>query len=86
MAKTGTILRDGDELSVKDKPFRSVYFMDELKGFIVGENGICWRTLDGGDNWETVTGLPRFDYIDVYANEDYVYIVGEEGRILRLEQ
>lgn len=79
-------LRDGDELSVTDKPFRSVYFMDNLKGFIVGENGLCWRTQDGGDSWETVTGLPDFDFIDVFANEDNVFIVGEGGRILRLEQ
>ncbi len=77
-------LRDGDELSVSDQPFLNLHFEDELNGFIVGEKGLCWKTDDGGENWKIVDGLPGFDFYDIDVVGDVAYIVGEDGRILKL--
>lgn len=77
-------LRDGDELSVSDEPFLNVHFIDEQEGYIVGEKGLCWKTSDGGDHWEIFGGLPKFDYHDIAVVGNTGYIVGTDGRILKL--
>lgn len=40
----------------------SIFFFDELHGFIVGNHGTIIKTNDGGKNWEQ---LPRFSDLDL---------------------
>jgi photosystem II stability/assembly factor-like uncharacterized protein len=50
-----------DDIGLND-----VFFLDDKRGWIVGEFGSTWRTEDGGQTWEmgTILGDIRFD--DVY--------------------
>jgi len=68
---------------VGDKPFRSVFFVDEEKGFIVGDNGLFWLTSDGGEQWQEVRDFPDVDLHDIFAINGNGYIVGGEGRIFQ---
>ena len=76
-------LRRGDAITVSDQPFLAVHFADVDNGYIVGEKGLCWQTTDGGDNWKVVSGLPNFDFHDVHMRGGSVFIVGNNGRIVK---
>lgn len=71
-------------------PFLDVWFENEWDGFVVGAFGLIFATRDGGVSWE-----PWFDRLDnpnslhlygIRGAQDGVYIVGEQGLILRLDQ
>ena len=79
-------IRNGDAIAVSDKFFRDVLFIDSDHGFIVGDGGLCWRTEDGGDNWAVVKGLPKFDFLSISLTTDYGFIVGEDGRMIRIQR
>ena len=38
--------------SLDDAPLRAVQFVDKHEGWAVGDNGVIWHTIDGGDTWE----------------------------------
>ena len=40
----------------------SFAFTDSLHGYVSGD-GVILRTLDGGENWETVYSIPPFNYL-----------------------
>lgn len=72
------------------KSFLDVWFDDESNGFIVGSFNLIFRTTDGGKNWE-----PLFDrtenpkYLHFYAVKRVgldIFIAGEQGTILKLDQ
>lgn len=79
-------IRKGDAIAVSDQPFLSVHFLNEEEGYIVGDKGLCWKTADGGDNWQIIGDLPGFDFQDVFVTDNFVYIVGENGRMLQLDR
>lgn len=60
-------------------------FVDSRMGYIVGENGQIYRTLDGGDNWSSIyagtTNLESIALIDM----EIAYVVGADGLILKNE-
>lgn len=73
-----------------DKPFLDVWFDDENVGYVVGLFSLVFRTEDGGRHW-----VPWFDRTDnpkrshLYAVRrvgDDVYIAGEQGMVLKLDQ
>ena len=35
-----------------DAPLRAVQFVDRNEGWAVGDEGVVWHTIDGGDHWE----------------------------------
>lgn len=64
---------------------RSVAFVDESKGLIVGEGnreqGVLFTTNNGGETWQTVQN----DYPDLHRvklSQNRIWIVGKEGTIL----
>lgn len=64
---------------------RSVTFVNESEGFIVGdgnrEKGVLFQTIDGGQNWQVSTS----DYPDLHRirlTENRIWIVGKKGTIL----
>jgi len=78
-------IRDGTKISKKDIPFRSLYFVDERKGYLVGEQGVFWRTTDGGNNWNVVSNFPNVDLLDIHIINGKGYIVGTEGSIFTFD-
>ena len=54
-----------------------VYFTNDTTGFITGDNGLLFKTFDGGDTWNTITTnvLHNLQAIS-FANEDVGYING----------
>jgi photosystem II stability/assembly factor-like uncharacterized protein len=70
-------------------PYLDVWFEDRNKGFAVGSYGLLIATRDGGKTW-----TPWFDRIDndqlnlnsVRGINGEVMIVGEQGRVYRLDR
>jgi len=66
---------------------RSVVFLDEERGFIVGNRdeagGPLWKTLDGGGTWTSVP-LDAPDLHRLVVGKDRVWAIGKEGTILSL--
>jgi len=61
-----------------------VFFFDESVGWIVGDNGIVFRTSDGGKNWELMRiGLfpPLFSVF--LRNQSEGWAVGQNGLVLK---
>lgn len=83
--KSWEVLRDGDDLHIRDIPFRSVFFEDEQTGYIVGDKGVFWCTKNGGDDWEVIRDLPNLNFYDVFAVNNKGWIVGENGIIISFE-
>ncbi len=78
-------LRKGDKILVPDKRFLSLDFEDELHGLIVGKNGICWRTTNGGENWQIITNIPNYDYIGVEVFSQEAYLLSDNAKIIHLK-
>lgn len=76
-----------------DKPFLDLFFWNAREGVVVGAYGYGLRTSDGGRTWESMmAALPNPDGLHLYgvragrgANADDLYIVGEQGLMLRSE-
>ncbi len=64
----------------------SLYFLDELNGWSVGQYGTITKTTDGGITWEIIEIEYLTDLTDVYfPTESVGYIIGEDGLILKTE-
>ncbi|MHC1739151.1 MAG: YCF48-related protein [Ignavibacteriaceae bacterium] len=87
----GRILRSTDgganwflQTSGTEEGLRSVYFINNSKGFIVGDNGIFLKTSDGGINWITQT-IGTTNYLNSinFAGNDTGWITGDYGTIFK---
>ncbi len=64
--------------------FRSVVFVDENTGWLVGKEGIVLKTQDGGVNWMLERTNSVSDLWDIqFFDADTGWLVGEEGTIQR---
>ena len=63
---------------------KAVYFIDPLRGWAVGEQGLVLSTTDGGQSWQAQT-LGDWPLSDVAFNKEASqgWVVGIGGRILR---
>lgn len=72
------------------RPFLDVWFEDEKTGFVVGAYGLILRTTDGGRSWEPwlerVENPSAFHLYSVRGAGGEVFITGEQGLLLRLDQ
>lgn len=59
----------------------AIYFQDELTGFIsVGKKVL--KTIDGGNNWETVLESPTFYVTDIFSPDNvHLYVTDYHGNI-----
>ena len=56
---------------------KSIYFIDTLKGFAVGDNGVILSTTNGGNTWTSVTAPILRDFNAIaFINADTGYITG----------
>jgi photosystem II stability/assembly factor-like uncharacterized protein len=63
--------------------YRSVYFVDNRVGWIVGRYGVIRKTTDGGATWVSQTSGVTCDLNDVYFHDRNTgWIVGGNGTIL----
>ncbi|GAB5555531.1 MAG: hypothetical protein Sapg2KO_51220 [Saprospiraceae bacterium] len=55
------------------------FFVDNLIGFLVGDNGYVSKTIDGGENWAPIK-LSNQDLIDVlFISKEEGYVLSESG-------
>lgn len=68
----------------RDNPY-GIRFIDDSRGWIVGNMGLAATTADGGKNWQrvTVSGLEPFK--DVFFVGNAGWIVGDGGLIVHTE-
>lgn len=73
-----------------DKPFLDVWFENDRVGYIVGAFNLIFRTEDGGQNWtplmERTENPSALNLYALRAVGDGLYIVGEQGLVLRLDK
>jgi photosystem II stability/assembly factor-like uncharacterized protein len=77
-------------ISLPNYIYRSIYFKNDLTGYVVGENGQIYYTGDGGSSWILkeyfVEGksLYQGDFNDVIISKDNeVFVVGDTGVIIK---
>ena len=57
---------------------RSVYFLDQNRGWVAGSNGTLLQTSDGGVNWKRLLSLTKDTLHDVYfADEKHGWLLAE---------
>jgi photosystem II stability/assembly factor-like uncharacterized protein len=72
------------------KPILDVWFRDEQEGYLVGAFNLIFHTADGGAHWEPwyerTDNPQRFHLNAIRGDGDAVFIVGEQGLVLRLDR
>src|SRR6266849_1051315 len=63
---------------------RSVYFLDQNRGWVVGSNGVLLQTTDGGSTWKKLLPLTRDTLHDLYFANDRVGWLVVERDLLKL--
>src|SRR5215469_56123 len=48
----GTSARSNAALHPGDAAIRAIQFVDEREGWAVGDDGVIWHSIDGGQTWE----------------------------------
>lgn len=70
-----------------DKPFLDVYFIDEMRGFVVGTFGLAFSTVDGGKHWQDWSRQipnPKGKHLYRFASRGAeLWIAGEQGALFR---
>jgi len=63
---------------------QDVRFSDQSTGFIVGNNGIIFRTTDGGNIWDYLPSGTNNDLHSIYfINSDTGFVCGSSGTVLK---
>ncbi|MBD3336448.1 MAG: hypothetical protein GF355_13115 [Candidatus Eisenbacteria bacterium] len=71
-------------LSGTSEHLRDVYFMDESRGWFVGDDGTIRGTTDGGESWEYLGAGTTVDLFGVhFVDAATGWVVGREGTILK---
>lgn len=70
-------------------PLMDVWFRNEREGFVVGAFNLILHTRNGGETWqpwmEKVDNPRRYHLYSIRGNGDDVYIAGELGLLLKLD-
>ena len=73
--------RDNFRFGPRDKAY-GIHFIDDSKGWIVGDMGLAAMTTDGGENWSRVAISGEEPFRDIFFVGDAGWIVGDGGLIL----
>lgn len=71
----------GFRFGPRDKPY-GIHFIDNSRGWIVGDMGLAATTGDGGENWRRVTISGEEPFKDIFFVGEAGWIVGDGGLIL----
>lgn len=63
--------------------FESVLVDDDQRFLVAGEDGVAFRTTDGGDTWAPVTGLGPESIRDFLRLDDQTILAASDGVVLR---
>jgi photosystem II stability/assembly factor-like uncharacterized protein/tetratricopeptide (TPR) repeat protein len=77
----GTSARAADLRYFEDAALRAVHFADDREGWVVGDEGVVWHTLDGGKSWERQATGTRASLRSVFflpKNPFVGWVVGRE--------
>lgn len=72
---------DNFSFGPRDKPY-GIHFIDDSRGWIVGDIGLAAMTTDGGENWRRVAISGEEPFKDIFFVGDAGWIVGDGGLIL----
>lgn len=76
-------LRNGNALLKKKQHFEDVFFENEEKGYIVGQN-IFWVTQNAGQTWNQVDGIDFENFNAIYITKPgQGFVVGNNGTIVK---
>ena len=73
--------RDNFRFGPRDKAY-GIHFIDDSKGWIVGDMGLAAMTTDGGESWSRVAISGGGPFKDIFFVGDAGWIVGDGGLIL----
>jgi photosystem II stability/assembly factor-like uncharacterized protein len=63
----------------EDATLRAIHFVDAELGWAVGDAGVIWHTIDGGQNWERQSSGVRASLRSVYFHDPFNgWVVGRE--------
>ncbi len=67
-----------------NKPFRKIKFYNET-GYIVGDNGTIWKSIDDGKSWSDISINTELDLFDFVIFNGQLFITSETGQIITVE-
>jgi photosystem II stability/assembly factor-like uncharacterized protein len=70
------------EIIYDDIGLNDVFFLDDKRGWIVGEWGSTWWTDDGGTNWNEGAILGDVQFEDIYFDSESVELADEHEAML----
>jgi len=60
----------------------SIYMLNNNLGWVVGDEGIALKTINGGENWSKIDSLTSVNLRDVFFSSDSIgWIVGDSGNV-----
>jgi len=84
--KNWQYVRKANTLAQKRVNFNAVYFKDDLNGYIAGNKGTLWISRNAGLDWEHHNLESNTDFKAVFAFDNLVFIVGNNGSIVRVTE
>ena len=70
--------------NVSSLDLKTVFFIDSLTGFIAGGNGVMLKSIDGGNNWVSLSSGTSNDLYKVkFINSNTGFACGANGTILK---
>ncbi|WJS93068.1 YCF48-related protein [Flavobacterium johnsoniae] len=68
-----------------DQGVKSIDFLDQYNGYVIGDNAMMYKTINGGASWEKIT-IPYEYYTFVkFYTQNVGYIFDEEGSFYKTE-
>ena len=66
-----------------EKNLNSIYFTDNLNGFIAGSSGLILKTTNGGQSWSEVNINSKADFNSICFVNGRIFCSGEKGILLK---
>ena len=64
--------------------FYDITFSDSLNGYVVGQNGIMFKTVDGGDTWDSLSSGTKQTLCSIsFSDKNNGYACGYNGTIIK---
>ncbi|MGH2569357.1 MAG: WD40/YVTN/BNR-like repeat-containing protein, partial [Bacteroidota bacterium] len=63
--------------------FNDIAFVDTLRGSLIGNNGIIWRTTDGGNTWAPQSSGVQSNLRRIIFQGEIGWIVGDNATVLK---